>query len=395
MRGTKSAFIFHLLPTKSIDHGEFIRLLAEFHVGVRFDKLMTDNIPLVGYFLVDELPGWAYNNFMTEKFKIEKYSKKLEQADFQTSQKEVAESLNRLSQPLSEIDYKKDTKAEIKTDQCEMSFSFSPAEDPSLIRLTSGFLEQYKDDERLNNYEKVSDIKNWNELKEFTFKLEKGEQINLFEKMPENCKVYFYDNEALINAAYFHKRDRAKGDNIIIFVGKLDSLASISILLHEVGHAWDHKRLDGLGEKIGLIESGAESDFLERVRKERAATAFEFKILRPLLKHESVLKKDIINSAKDYAINGYCQNAKFLIDRHYSMAKSMQDVWTDSDDEDLKERHIEDIFMDWKKTDEYKKWRELDEFKEIEDEWMNEYGVWREWVKRQGKSPYDFEIVED
>lgn len=243
---------------------------------------------------------------MHKEFKIEQYQKKLDQKDQEILTEDVEESVKRLAEPLVLVDYNNAGSVEIKKEGIEINFSFYDILDKELKDgIISDLARDYKDHKDVES-KSFLDKKKWKELKTFEFKLDDGENINLFDKIPQECKIFFFPNNMFVNAGYCEFPDGVK---TICFIGDMSSLAAIPILLHEAGHGWDYEHMEKLGVK-SLVEHGS-NDIginLEKIRKERSASAFALKVLRSSFKTESQLKQDIVNFLKSYALKGYCDS---------------------------------------------------------------------------------------
>lgn len=312
---------------------------------------------------------------MENLFKLEQYKKKIESSEKEFTDNEFIESFLKLQTAVGEFSAKeKSGDSQIESEELDLKISFNTPEEHNKLTIKY-FLDSLVSKMGLEkeDFEKISKIEDWRTLEKFDFKFKDGENINLFDTVPENCKILFYDHPEFVQAVY------VRGINEVLYIGKLNSIIAIPTLLHEIGHGWDIKRLNELGVD-SLVEYGRESVYLEAVRKERAASAFALKKLRTAIKNEDT-KNDINNFLKNLALGGYCESARNSITRQESMDHGMDFTDHETSESEIQERKIFDQFLGWKETEEYQKWRELDEFKNIE-EW-DEYAKWKEWKENQ------------
>lgn len=164
-------------------------------------------------------------------------------------------------------------------------------------------------------------------------------------------------------------------------MGDITSPRSIVTILHEIGHVFDYRNIDSKGVEK-LVTDHRHSRLAETLRKERSASAFAIKAIKPYLVHLGI-KTDIINFLKYYALESYYDFVKSEVGHEKRM-----DSWARSEygsegswswEISESEQRVSD-FSEWKKTAAYQKWKNMDQFRNIVDKFGEEYAAWSNWV---------------
>lgn len=286
-------------------------------------------------------------------------------------------SLDRLNKPLQKIDYEENGSAEVVTDQGQFGFSYSPPDEELKTKIDR--YVQYIS-RGANSEASYTKADNWRKLDKLVFEIE-DQQKDVLASLPEKYKVVFCPT-----TEYFHG---AVSDGCIYILGDITTPRSIITLLHEMGHVFDDANLE---EKdiITPMKHGWHTNTAEKVRRERAASAFALKRLRPFFK-DAQFKEDAINFLKNYALESYnrttreqYQQTEAEIPVLEKRARQAQGDW-EVEQREMERYRLYDDFMEWQRTDAYKEWKEKEEIKKLED--YEEFSYWEEWVKNTG---YDY-----
>ena len=210
----------------------------------------------------------------------EEYLKKIEK-DNGISQEIIAESLERLKRPLKRVDYKDFGEAEVKAENSEFSFSYILPSDQ-----LKDEVDKYVFFKRLNDLcpDKPLELQDWRKLENMTFQVE-DKKVSLLELLPENYNIIFNPSSEIFHGSVT--------DRNIYILGDITAPISIVTLLHEIGHIYDYKNSEKRSDNP-QIEFGLHKETAETIRKERAASAFALKAMRPFLRKPQ-LKADVIN----------------------------------------------------------------------------------------------------
>ncbi|TSA45771.1 hypothetical protein D4R52_01790 [bacterium] len=231
-------------------------------------------------------------------------------------------------------------------------------------------------------------IGNWKVARQFKMQT-KGAEIDFIGIAPSKYDLFFYPyDDTNLGAASIPIQVEGKraGNSAIAIGANLSTFKSILTLLHEIGHLWDEERMNSAGIN-NLTDGNIHSNEAEVLRKERAATAYAFKIMRSITK-DSTTRKDALNFLKYYALKDYYEGSREKIRKYDSMAgylaKDYDEVALEK--EEMERQYYED-FLNWRKTEEYKAWKMLDGNREIDE--YEEYARWRNRVEIDKESKTD------
>lgn len=269
----------------------------------------------------------------------------------------LASSQERLNTPLKKIEYGDQGVIDIESGRWKMHAEYStPTE-----KITQHFGVNEGSEDRQKT------------LKSLVFTVD-GKEVDIYKLLPPDTEIFIVPEEESVGGRVH------QGRKIFIW-GDLTKPHAIIVLLHEIGHIIDIEQLNngGLLEKIITIDEHEYSAEAAVLRRERVATAFALKIMRPLLDSEQ--RRDVINVLKHYALKSYYDGAKRGIEakeagkrRH---EKDMRQVMHEyeADEEWLNTQNLYDGFEEWKKSPAYGEWKLLDKNKVLEAD--EEFGEWR------------------
>lgn len=302
------------------------------------------------------------------------YLKRVEDNGVEITESELQESLARLEKPLGVVEYKESGSVSIEIEGLQMNFSYSPLDNKLKSELVS--YTQHS----LEIHDPLADPARWRVLDTIDFVAD-GSRVDLLGVVPNNYKILFCPTDSDFHGSVFS----SESVNNIYILGDIATPRSIMTLLHEIGHVFDQKNLNEKGVDK-LTTDHRHSDKAEKLRRERTASAFAFKAMKPYMNRLD-LKKDSINFLKHYALASYYESTKkeMQYDEHmdrWAMSEYGDDYGQISDSE----QRIYD-FQEWKKTEAFKKWRATDEFKNLPDDFAEEYIAWSNWVD---KTNYDY-----
>jgi len=201
----------------------------------------------------------------------------------------------------------------------------------------------------------------------------------LFEKLPVNAEILFCPTDEEFHGSMDSPPVR------IHILGNLATPRSLVTLLHEVGHVFGDANLAKLGVE-SVIKPEVGSFRAEKLRKERSASAFAFKIIKSAIP-ESQLRSDARTFLKDYALTSYRMSIKEDLAEEARMSRfyrSEYDFGWEQGEDETRQRY--DDFGKWRATDAFKKWKEIPENANLK-EYSDEYIAWSEWVEKTG---YDY-----
>jgi len=311
-------------------------------------------------------------------FDSEKYVKKAEGYDPSLStSEEMQASLAKLEKPLGDVEYAERGNTTVNTEGLQVNLSYSPLDE----KLKSNVLS-YINREMKGNNELVDPFK-WKVLDSMEF-ITKDSQVNMVDVLPNDYKIVFCPTSLDTNNGSVNISEK-----VIYIFGDIVTPLSVITLLHEIGHIFDHKNL----EKAGVDKLTTDHMFsneAERLRKERTASAFAIKAMKPYFKLLGI-KTDSINYLKDHALASYYMWVKHGMIEQKQTNKFMTSEYPSGFDTDISDtdQRIMD-FEEWRKTDAYKKWKVADEFKDLPSEGEEaylEYIAWSNWLD---KTKYDY-----
>lgn len=296
------------------------------------------------------------------------YLQRIYNQDEAISEAEIEASVERLKEPIVEISYEKAGEAVIDLKIAKLQMAYAPVDAEA-----AEVLQAYAD-EKSRIYpenEGLTDLNNWRQIKKLRIEPQASDQaVDLLAVMPSDYQVFFCAQEPFLNGAVMIEQRK------IFLLGGLGSIRGLVTLLHEIGHAWDGENLKKYGVDR-FTDQGFHWEKAERLRQERAASAFALKILRPYIKGD--LRKDVINHLKHFALESYEQHIRRQLAQHASMAHFAGGYEDDYSYDD--QQWEQDEFEKFKATDAYKEWKALDQFKELED--YEEFNNWLEWMEPQ------------
>lgn len=253
-------------------------------------------------------------------------NKKLNQQEINDEEsKEIIESILKLEKSILTIDehkeyeqnYNDDKDVSIDNNRFNLSFKYSTLEDIELkeqiahdyliSKLLSGLdstLEQVKKEK---NIDALKILENFS----FVLKDDSGYVLKLSEILPDGYKVIIAPRLA---GGFNDCSGALNTDKKYIYMrGDLTTLMFQIILLHEIGHIQDKINLD----KLGVEELMTDSKFIriaEKLRKERVASAYAIKKLKPLVKSGLISKEDIFNYLIKQALDSHIMDMEDEMD---------------------------------------------------------------------------------
>lgn len=289
--------------------------------------------------------------------------KKLEVPDI-----EVQESLGRIGTPLAEIGPEKSGKIETTFEDKPLTISYEEPDAEAKMKINDAcimvgignILEKYDD---------------WREVTGFTLEQEDG-VLDFLKTSPAGYRLFFNPDPNVD-----HGFVTWPGNNVYV-IGNIATLRAMLTVLHEVGHIWDEARLKAAGLER-LTDDHLHTVRAEKVRRERAASAFAFAKLRGMTKNPET-REDSVNFLKFFALKDYYEQMEKGIEHDEYMGRQVaRDFDQASWDMEEAERQFYDDFLKWKKSSMYELWKA---HREPMEDW-EEYGAWREWLKESG---YDY-----
>jgi len=299
----------------------------------------------------------------------EDYLKRVAIKDNNISEKDLQESLDRLSKLLGKVDYKDADSVEVSDGNVEFGFSYSAPEKELNLGIER-YASKYSSDVDFNK--DYFNVENWKKLTSLSF--QSGDvKKDLLAFLPENYSVVFCPTKE-----YSHG---AVDSSCIYILGDMATPRSIITLLHEMGHIFDYMNKDRVQIGGSLLHHGA----AESVRRERTASAFVFRVMRPFLK-DAQIKGDVINLLKNYALESYNLSATEEFHKIEKQKPYLERVvrraevdWQ-AQEQEMEEQRLWDDFLAWRKTEEYNKWKEKDENKNMDI--PEEFVEWRDLIEK-------------
>lgn len=310
------------------------------------------------------------------------YLKRIELKDRDTSETEIEESLLRLSVPLQHVEYRESDTVEVTSDRVNFRFSYSLPNDFLVTGIKRYMRETLKEAQIDGPKRNQEESKNWRKLDRLSFSLGETE-VDLLSILPSGYNILFCPKSSEFNGAIY------LGYKKIYILGDITAPRSLITLLHEIGHIFDIENSEKPDAKTFLAQA-ENKDIALKLKGERGASAFAFKILRPFI-IDSQFRRDVVNFLRNYALDSYYEGAREKIkDRIYTKSYRQKEAQREMnewrDEEEALERQIQwDNFDRWRKTDAYKQWKQTDVAKVLED--YEEFSVWQEWI---GKTNYDY-----
>lgn len=304
-------------------------------------------------------------------FNSEQYLTKIETINFELEEgKKILASFKEFCEPLQDVDYGNSGEVRIERGDESIEFSYESLDSEMKSVLQDYFVKSGDKDyiaERL-------DTSRWRQLKEYGINETSKSTVllDIIKLVPDDYKILFYPQKEFVNACAINSPDH----KLILLVGDMSALVVPLVLLHEIGHVQDNMNLS----RVGLDKLVTDSSYAleaEKLRKERTATSFALKVLRPLFgKSEFIDKQAVINFLKSFALNTYHNSIESLLSVKgfyggFSSSKLARDFARDfeSDLEVGEEmgRQMEEgreaskvEFEEWKKTPGYIEWKKLE-----------------------------------
>jgi len=292
------------------------------------------------------------------------------------SDEEISAVIDRLREPLASVSYA--DSGELKVEKGEHTIeaayvSLEQADKEPVGRYIQHLLEKGV---RPENASAKVDL--WKKLTKLRYST-KGQEFDVLAIMPAGSRIFFCPTETEFVTGGVSSRQ-----NVAWIVGDVAAPASLITLLHEVGHTVDDKNLLEQGVE-SLVVPGENADVAEQVRKERMASAFALKVMRPFL-DDAELRNDVITFLEDYGLGSHYESAQSTINVRAILTRHAMSEWHD-DEAEYQNNYFYDAWEKWKVTDAYKEWKQRPENQKLDPEY-EEYGAWRSWVE---ESKYDFE----
>ncbi len=286
----------------------------------------------------------------------------------------IEESIDRLKQPFEQIEYADSGAEDIKTGEFAYHFSYSSiVGEPESLKAYVDYIK------RGTIEDPAQDMTDWRKLDSLSIIINE-EEIDILEILQGSSNVFFCPGSAVDNGiAFRNSRD-------VAVLGDMASPITFIILLHEMGHIVDYGQLEKLGVEK-MVDSHPDSDQAEDLRKERDASAFALKAIRPYVKDET-MRNDVVNFLKYYALKSYNDRVRRVVKDRGQIRGYLQDEWGDYENtlaQEEENRQEFDIWQKWKQTEKYKEWKALPEHKDVDE--YDEPWIWRQWVEKTG---YDF-----
>ena len=314
------------------------------------------------------------------------YIKKTAFKDKVIAEEAIEESLTRLSIPLKEVTYQESDSVDINLDEVKFNFSYLPIDEQSKSNIDQ-YVHRKSTGLEGKSYEPfITNLDNWKRLNSLTFKVGQREK-DVFDSLPKNSKIFFCPTiEDFHGAMRAHYNSSTKEKEYLIYIiGDITCPRSIATLMHEMGHVFEYEnRKRGKGSSLKGGPGDVHYENAEQIRKERTASAFAFKVMKPFLKDRE-LKEDMINYLKGYALSAYNWEARENFEkdeglkpyREKEAARAMFD-W-EVDQRESETQSLMSDFLRWQRTDAYQQWKSREENEKLHE--YDEFGVWRSWIK--------------
>lgn len=236
----------------------------------------------------------------------EKFLEKVEKTELGISEKELTDSLGRLSEPFETIvDFGDEQDIEIYEAGVKINITYKPLTYPD----PDGGMQVYGQHREVEKF-----------IVEFD-----DNKISLFDLMPPETKIIcFSSRDSWESLGAVNARSGSQNIRDIVIRGPLNSIEMFAILFHEVGHVLDYQKLDELGLET-MMDDGENSKIAETLRKERVATAFALKVLRPFLT-DKTKRRDLKNILKHQALKSYYDDAKLKLEEKRAGIKPAGDL---------------------------------------------------------------------
>lgn len=234
----------------------------------------------------------------------EKYITRIREGMMQPiSEVDTMETLQKLNQPFSQIDYKEKDALAIDNGEVKLDLAYSSLQTETNVALKQYIdrLKTQQDDAPLPYHE----IKNWRKIDKLILNV-LDHEIDFFQHLPPDYEIYFSTNQEYVNGRVNITQRK------IFIVGRIDCFSSLLTLSHELGHAWDDDEQLRAETPDLFSSSHNHLDQAEKIREERVATAFVMKLWKPIFRTKPSLKKDAEIFLKS-DLNSYYQAAKEMM----------------------------------------------------------------------------------
>lgn len=258
----------------------------------------------------------------------------------------IDSAIGRLSVPLTKVEYGEKGSVDLAGEKWKMHFEYEPT--------------------KIETVHVYSDGGEWRKLTTAHVETPWG-SIDLLSLLPAGRSIYLRPHSHEIYG-------EARYNFGVLAWGDISQPLVLAILLHEIGHIVDIDQLSQSGI-LNLFKEIDEHEYSKEaavLRRERVASAFALKMMRPFLSSEQ--RQDMILFLKHYALKSYYKSAKRAIAAkeatkaevgHYAQQNYEEDMqW-------LEEQNAWDDFLEWKDSAEYTTWKaqnpsveESDEFSE-------------------------------
>lgn len=247
-----------------------------------------------------------------EKMKIdaEEYLKRLKNIKEQVPEDELFKSRQRLEESFQKVAYESSGTVNLTKDGFRFEFSYSSTLDEGTQKAIKNNVRELGFSWFIPKHQ----MKFWRKLESFII-YNDDKPFDLLTLIPEGCDVVFYPINMLRGGVFSPGLEEMISEKpmskTIIIMGGMECIGSIVVLLHEIGHIIDSEKLKKLG--LGSLTKSNDKDAAsnaEQLRKERTASAFTLKTMRPLLSKNPELKKDVLNFLIKIALEGYNQSIR-------------------------------------------------------------------------------------
>lgn len=265
----------------------------------------------------------------------------------------IDSAAGRLSIPLAKVEYGERGEINLEGGKWKLHFVYEPSSETTV--------------------DKNGDGGEWRVVSVANIETPTG-NVDLLQLLPAGRKMYL--TPLPHKGTRYWRHGEVRHERGVFLWGDISEPLMLAILLHEMGHVIDIDQLEkkgmlGLITKIDDHEYSAEAAVL---RRERVASAFALKVMRPFLTPQQ--RQDMLLYLKNYALKSYYKDAKRGIEAKEATKASMSDYMQreyDSDMAWLETQNQFDDFLEWKQSDDYTEWKARNPNVEEDDE----FGAWR------------------
>lgn len=310
---------------------------------------------------MSEIPKYRLENTPKILDEARSVQKEVEQVE---KEGKLEEAEKRIFQPLIEVDYRNQEKAEVV--EGENKFNFSSVKFREFNEEDKKSLSDYlKDQEKTGLRGMATDPSSWYAADQLNYSF-KEDSFDIFSLLPEGYKILFCPDSEKKTGAVIWKR------KTIFIQGDLASIGSLAIILHEIGHVKDFEKLEQYG-RDRLVEGGTmtQDDEAETLRREQEASYYALRKMWLYLRKNPQVKDDVILFLKNIAYFSYCDYSLKKVDRE-AIVNHDYDI-----DVDLKQYEEMDDWHEFKKSPGYEEWKKIDKFALLDE--YEEFGEWCMW----------------